>query len=128
MASPKHSTKYTWSNSGDSITRTATLTGDAEANLDPVVNTGVADQNVAFTLDQSKALSIFLVSDRDVTIKTNSSTSPTDTLTLTAGVPKVWTINDGLGECPFTADVTGLYISNSSGAQANINLRVLYDL
>lgn len=128
MASPKHSVFTKWSNAGDSIQKTVTIAADAETNFDVAVNTGVTNQAVAFTLDRSKAQVLFIVSTTAVTIKTNDSGSPTDTLALTAGVPKAWTLNDGIDECPFTGDVTGLYVSNASGSQAIVSIRCAYDL
>lgn len=37
-----------------------------------------------------------------------------------------WTINDA-EPCPITADITGLYFTNKSGAQVTANVRILYN-
>ncbi len=114
--------------SGTSITATETVTSNEERSYDD----SVADGQTAFQVDISlvrstlKALSIY--SDRAVTIKTNSSSSPTDTITLVAGQNLVWSLaTDGLSKCPISASVTALYIANASGAAASVKIRSLSD-
>lgn len=89
--------------------------------------------NLAFTVAGLK--SIWLLSDQVITIKTNSSSVPDDTIILAAGVPLEW--NTGYTHtvggvtpwpaCPFTAPVTKIYVANSSGTTANLSCRVLAD-
>lgn len=124
-----HTFTYSWRGGSEiPLSEQVSITGDAEVNLDIVVNNTVVNQLVPFVLDRSKVQGIFIDPDSNVTVKTNSSGSPTDTLTLLASDPVAWTINDGLAKCPFTADVTALYVSNSSGKQSNTLLRVVYNL
>jgi hypothetical protein len=77
---------------------------------------------VAFAIADLQSLCIW--SDTNLTIKTNSSTSPTQTINLLASVPIVW--GTGLGSAdPITADVTALYVTNAASNLANFKVRAL---
>jgi hypothetical protein len=124
-----HTTTTSWKNgNGTPLSTSVSVTADGESNFDSVVNTGVTDQLVSKTVDRTKVQSIYILSDTDVTLKTNSTGSPTDTIALVARVPVDWTINDTLAKCPITASVTAFYLTNAAGRQANINLRILANL
>lgn len=94
----------------------------------------VADGQTAFranlAIDISQLKAIIIHSDKAVTLKTNSSGSPDDTIVLQANVPLVWytgpTIDAADGN-PFDADVTDFYIANSSGATATVKFWVAQD-
>jgi hypothetical protein len=58
------------------------------------------------------------------TVKTNSSGSPDNTITLAAGVPVAWDTNSPYAN-PFTANVTKFYITNASAG--TFSCKVLYD-
>jgi hypothetical protein len=79
---------------------------------------------IAFTLANLKAVA--LKSDQAVTIYTNapSTGAPQDTIALTAGQVKIWTLQtDGSGGCPFAGNVTAMYVTNPGAAVANISIR-----
>ena len=105
---------------------TRSFSADSEANIDEAV-LGVATTLVALKVTKSQIVSLLLYSDKALTIKTNSSTSPTDTIVLTAGVPKIWNTDHVAADLPITADVTvGFYLVNSaSGVTANFKMRCL---
>jgi hypothetical protein len=50
--------------------------------------------------------------------------APSDTIALAAGKPRAWYAGSGEA-CPFTVDVTGLYITNVGADQANVAIRIL---
>jgi hypothetical protein len=84
--------------------------------------------NLAVDISQMKA--ILILSDKAVTIKTNSSGSPDDTVVLAANVPYLWYAGptiDASDENPFDADITDLYIANASGATATVKIWVATD-
>ena len=65
-------------------------------------------------------------SDQAISIKTNSTSAPQDTFSLVATQVKIWTLaTDLIAACPFAGDVTAIYITNSSGATANIKIRAI---
>lgn len=94
----------------------------------------VADGQTAFranlAADISQAKAVIIYSDKAVTIKTNNSGSPDDTLALAAGVPLVWYAGMSVDSSDlnlFDADITDLYVANASGATASIKVWILSD-
>jgi hypothetical protein len=81
---------------------------------------------VACSIDEDALAGFFLSSNYDVTVKTNSSGSPQETIALKAGVPVVWT-SGSVGSKPISDDVTALYITNASGSSATVTLIAITD-
>lgn len=61
-----------------------------------------------------------------MTVKTNSSGAPQETIAVAAGIPLVYVPAEG-GTAPFAGDVTKLYVTNASGGIAILNVLVLKD-
>lgn len=101
-----------------------TVTDEAQVAYEDVVAAGASnvEADIAFNFGDIKACC--LVSDKDVTIKTNSSSAPDDTISLTAGKALIW-YEGARGTNPFTADVTKLFLSNAGGVNANVKVHVL---
>jgi len=78
--------------------------------------------NNAGGFNQIQSLLFFCTSA--LTIKTNSSSSPTQTIALSAGVALIWNIGSQTS-CPITADVTKLFLSNDTPSGARVEMRVL---
>lgn len=107
------------------ISKTDTVSGSQEKNIDKSVAVGT-DTLVPYTLDRSILQSLVISSDVALTIKTNSSGSPTDTIVLTAGQALMWAFaTDGLTACPITANITALYVTNAAGGPAALKIRAL---
>jgi hypothetical protein len=68
--------------------------------------------------------SVYLLSNVDVTIKTNDATTPASTINLKANKPILWFVDSGYTN-PFTADVTQLFVSNAGTVDAVVQLRSL---
>ena len=104
----------------------ASFTGSEELNF--TLNLAGGATNTQFNLVFAKASlqSIFIYTDAEnVTLKTNSSGAPQDTLTITAGEPWVWDVNSGITN-PFAGNVTAGYVTNSSGSvSTNFYVRCL---
>lgn len=60
--------------------------------------------------------SLFMLADKDCTVKTNSAGSPANTFNLKAGIPLVWGASDGYFTKPTSADVTALYVTTGTSA------------
>jgi len=72
------------------------------------------------TRAQIKAISMQSIGG-DLTIKTNSTSAPGDTVTMTAGQVWLWSSTAGVGTDPFpTADVTKLYLTTTAGTTFNL--------
>jgi len=114
-------------NGGRQVSRENTFTGTGSAS---VVGESIADSTtdglVAFALDVSQVKAIYIKSDQDITIETNSSSAPDNTLALKSNIPYVWYTNkyDAL---VFTADITKIYVTNASGSAATLNIEAVYD-
>lgn len=126
-----HTFSRGWSNSG-SISKSTQVQAEAENNIDAGVPAATANELVAFVLDVSQLKGIYMVSDRAVTVKTNSSGSPVNTFTLAANIPFMWVqgdpaIRDTAGVV-FTTDVTALYMTNADADNAaTVQIRCIYD-
>lgn len=72
----------------------------------------------------ANAQAIYIESDIDLTIKTNSSGSPAQTITIKASTPFLWIKNSGVTN-PFATDVTALYQSPAGAVAGTLKLRVL---
>lgn len=123
---PSHNFTLAWSRSGESISKTVTVTADSEYNADIPLTASQADEQVAATLDVSEIKSIFISSDVDVTLETNSSSAPDETLSITADEPFVWRTGSGVTN-PLETDITALYLTNGDATAGTVKIRILYD-
>lgn len=110
-------------NAGQISATTNTYTGSGEAVVDESLAIGT-NTLVNIAVDVSEIESLCIVSNAAMTIKTNSSGAPDDTITLVANVPVIWT-TDSLEACPLTVDVTKIYCTQA--ALATLKIRVLTD-
>jgi len=79
----------------------------ATTNTFPAASAG-ASLTMAFT--KANLQSFYLVADQNCTVKTNSNSTPQDTITLVAGVPYVWSLSAGLTN-PFGGNVTSAFVT-----------------
>lgn len=107
------------------ISLSESVTGNDDHNIDKSMAVGT-NTPLAYTLDRTVLQSLAFSSDLALTIKTNSSSSPTDTIVLVAGQVLVWSLaSDGLARCPITASITSLFITNTGGGPATLKIRAL---
>jgi hypothetical protein len=87
------------------------------------VNYGASLTNQALTVGFTAAnlRSIFLWSDKGLTIKANSTSSPTYTITLKPQSPLVWSVSEGYFPCPLS-DTTVWYITTTVGTTLQYKL------
>jgi hypothetical protein len=95
-----------------SFTETGTTSIDIATNL-PASSTNV-EVSISWTVANTQA--IFLLSSSNMTIKTNSSSSPGDTIDLIAGIPLIWDASAGYYANLFTVNVTSFYCSCTAAA------------
>jgi len=91
---------------------------DACAKRDITLEADSADVEVDLDVDVSAAKGAVLFATADVTIKTNSSSEPDDTINLSANRDLSWIT--GQGNCPFTVDVTKLYVTCANGGTLKV--------
>lgn len=122
-----HSIKYRYFYNGEEFDYTDTVSAGQENNLSEVVADQETDKAINWSADVSSMKSLMIHTTRDVTIKTNSSSTPDQTFTLKANQPLVWSANSPAVN-PLTADVTGgLFVTNSSGEDAKLTIKMLQD-
>jgi hypothetical protein len=123
-----HKIITTFQSGSESLSGTKSVNVEAEANLSTSVAVG-ANQLHAFALDLSQVKTLYLrASGGDLTLKTNSSGSPADTITLLDGEPLSWH-SDADQQSPFASgtDVTALYITNAEAVAVLLDIRAGID-
>ena len=123
---PSHKILRQWQSGNQSVSQEETVTADSETNLDLAVDDGETALEANIAIDVSALASLYMAADQDITIKTNSSGSPDDTISLKANKPLVWTPNCGFSN-PLSVDVLSIFCANSSGTNATLQIRLLQD-
>jgi hypothetical protein len=95
-----------------------------------LISESIADSTtdglVACTVDISQLKACIIVAEGGaMTLETNNGAVPDDTISLLDGVPFVWS-NDYLA-AHFSADITGLYMTNSSGSASVLTAVFIVD-
>lgn len=125
---PTHKILRQWQSGNESVSQEESPSADSETNLDVAVPDASADLQANVAIDISELASLFISADQDLTIYTNDAAggSPDDTIALKANKALVWTPNCGYSN-PLSADVTALYITNASGVDTTLQIRLLQD-
>lgn len=111
---------------GGSNTRDKVHTGSSNIEVSESIADGQTAKAITLAIDVSAVSLLVIYSDKDITIKTNSSGSPDDTLTVSAGVPLIW--YTGCGTTFFLGtDTTVIYVANASGSEAALQISGLQD-
>lgn len=105
---------------------TREYSGSQETYFEESIANGGTDVVVAFTLDVSACKSFFIISDKDITLETNSGSAADDTIALLANRPYQWD-TESYDSFLLGTDVTALYFTNSSGAAATVKCHALTD-
>lgn len=108
------------------ITANNAPTSGQRVSIDETVPGASTNLLMALELDVSQIRGCYMLCDRDVTLKTNSSGSPANTINLKAGIPYIWYTNK-YNALLLTTDVTALYVTLAAGAAARLQLEFLVD-
>jgi len=119
--------KYTISGVGSPIEASVIKTKSLGQALDETIADSSTDLLVNWTCDISAAGLVVMLSDQNLTVKTNSSGAPQETIALVADTPLVWSVGDAGETAPFADDVTALYVTNASGSAASFKIRSVED-
>ena len=111
---------------GETVDMRQTLSGSGGLIVEESIPDSTTNQLVSLAFVLAELLAYYMVSDKALTIKTNSSSTPQETISLAAGVPFVYVPGAGLAS-PFAGNVTALYATNASGSAAALQIRVLVD-
>ena len=101
----------------------------APVQLDVDVPDSSTDLEVSCQLDYDKLKLLVIIVDGVLTIETNDGTTPDDTLSMGGSDEELylWTAEDE-DTVFLTADVTKLFLTNSSGATVNFRLLAVQDV
>lgn len=101
---------------GAPVAGRATESGSSEQRIVALpLAAATVDQLVPMAFTAANVQSVALVASADCTIETNSGSSPAQTISLKAGRPLIWRKSDGYFPNPFTANVTGFYVTCTVG-------------
>ena len=107
---------------GWTVEQSRTFSGSSVTPMvDEDVATAQTDYEIVVAVDVSAIQCIMIVSTEDVTLETNDGTTPDDTISLLADVPYIWD-TDSYFVNLLTVDITSVFITNASGATANIKM------
>jgi hypothetical protein len=106
-------TTHSVSAGGTTITGQSSVTNTGESKLDETLGAAQTNTEYDISFTQARVKAVVIKSAVACTIKTNSSSVPDDTISVAANVPIVWDTNSPF-TCPFTANVTKFYITNTT--------------
>jgi hypothetical protein len=109
---------------GNAVSAASKYTGTAEVGFDGTVAAATDLVEVDISWTRANVHALLLYSSQALTIKTNNSTTPIDTITLAANQAIVWG-SDHVEANPVAHDVTKLFLSNDTENIATVKIRVL---
>lgn len=118
--------KYTVNIGGKafSINDGGPYTGKYAHNIEAVVPAGSSNLAFTITVPYASIQLVGLAADQAVTVKINSSTTPTETFALSATSGVIWGV-DSPTTNPFGHDITALYVTNSGTTDARFHFAAL---
>lgn len=117
--------KADWVGDGREIAGAFTVSANAKASFDENIPIGAANEYV-FAFDITNLELLYISVAEDLTIKTNSSGAPDDTILVKKGIPFIWTYGVNYSK-PLAVDVVKIFVANSSGVIARLQIEVLYN-
>lgn len=126
MADITNTLSLNWNYGNQQVAVNVEVTADTMVRQTISVAGSTTDKLVNIAIDVSELKVLYLYSDEDVMIQTNSGSSPNDTINLAAGKPCVWYTGCGITN-PLTVDVTKFYLTNAGSDTATVEIAVLQD-
>lgn len=119
----------TYNDGATTLTKSETVTSGGNLLVDESIPDGSTNLQIAFAFTKAKLQSIYILASGVLTLKTNSTSSPGETIVLAANQPVQWSALDAVFiPNPFSTNVTTLYATNSSGAAVTLQIRGVVDL
>lgn len=105
-----------------SLSGTQTEIGNLEVNVNQQIPANSSGLQVSAAFTAANVQSIFMVCNQNITIQTNSTSAPGNTIALKAGIPLLWSVSAGYFSNPFTANVTSFYVTNTTACKLQIKI------
>lgn len=135
---PSQTLTMTWQQGSEQITIGETYTADTIGpGGDYPIPAGQVNLEIDVVIDKDLysgsgtglgTVLLFMVADGALTIKTNSSGAPADTIVTVANKPIILRSGGAWPTTSFSADVTKIFVSNATGGVLNLRLRQLVKL
>lgn len=103
---------------GTTIGGASTISCQHVSVLDVTIAASASDVQHNFRVDVSQLAVFAIYAESDMTIKTNSSGSPVDTIVVNAGETIVWLA--GEANAPISGDMTDIYVTSTSGGTLKV--------
>lgn len=103
---------------------------DTQAAFEETIPSGSTDYEIDFPITVLNSLVQAIHSNASLTLYTNikststATTTPHQSMALAKNVAQIWTTNEPTSGKVFTIDVTTVYVTNASGADAKFSLGV----
>jgi len=120
-----HTFKRTSQVDGNSVlASTEDVQSDLAVELDISIPASTTNQAVAISINPAKLRSLYmLATQQGLTLKANSTGSPTNTYTLIAGVAFEWSADAAYFANPVASTITTLYVTNAGASAARLRIR-----
>lgn len=116
---------FGWSDGSSlNVGATCSIVGESDQRLTLQIAGTTTNQAWLVNLISGKLQYLIITTDQPLTLKTNNSGSPQDTIALAANIPFVWIVNSGI-PFPFAGTVTEFFLSNAGSTAANVFVRSL---
>jgi hypothetical protein len=109
---------------GLAIVTTKQHESDAQLLIDDTIPAGDTNREILAAIDLSKAKVIAIKSDKNLTLKTNSSSAPANTINLLANVTYLWETGGYFANL-LTTNVTKFFVTNANVTDATFAVIVL---
>lgn len=125
----QHTFEKSVTTAGKKTSASFNVSHDQEINIDVNVNDAVTDLLVELAFTLARLKSIFIKSDKDLTLEFNSTGGSGGIIALKANKPYEWipAADGGYFTNLITANVTALYVTNASGGTARLELSAIVD-
>lgn len=120
-------------NNGSVTIPGVTVSGDAELVYDDMIPAATTNKQIVLALDVSELKGFVIVAEglatgKTMTLKTNSTSTPANTFTLTPASPGIAWHTGGPFTNPLTTDVTAIYVTSDDTAARRLRIYVCADV
>jgi hypothetical protein len=105
---------------GSTVTGNSTENGTTRLAIDSSFPASTTNQSVSIAWVVANTQALVMLSTKDMTVKTNSSGSPANTISLKAGIPLIWRASPGYYSNPFTVDVTSFFVTTTAANRLQV--------
>ncbi len=119
-----HTFNFGWTDGGTPLTGSVVLTGILSQELSATITANTANNALGLAFTAANLQSAWISANTALTIKTNNTSAPQDTITITASDPFTWYTGSGV-TIPFSNNVTQVYATNGSNTNSALNIRLL---